>query len=503
MVAAVAALTALAAILRFTRLGHQGFWFDEGNTALLVRQPAGEMLRLLRHSESTPPLYYCLAWIWVRVFGRDEYGLRSLSALAGTLTVPAIHLAGSRLVSRRTGVAAAALVATNPLLIWYSQEARAYSMLILLSAATLAALGGALATPGRRPLTIWGVLAAVALATHYYAVLVVVPQALLLLWRRRRTAVPAVAGVAVVGLALLPLAVLQERTNLTSWIHAIPLNARLTQLLPTFLLGFQGPAYDTLVRVVAVTAALGVVALAAWAPSRAPRGAVRCARLLAAGVALELVLVAAGADDLLTRNLLALWVPGAVVVAAGLAELPTRRWVVRLAGSAAVVAVCAAGTATAIGVAVERRWQRPDWRVVARLIGPRSAPGIGPRAVLVQHLSVLLPLSLYVDDLHFWPGARAGAVGGGRTVRVRELDVISFTAPRASLCWYGAACNLTGSRAQRRYAVPGLRQVWRRHVLQFTVVRLESPRPVAINLTIVARALRTTHARSDELLLAH
>ena len=35
-VLAVAALTALGAVLRFYRIGHQGFWFDEGNTALLV-----------------------------------------------------------------------------------------------------------------------------------------------------------------------------------------------------------------------------------------------------------------------------------------------------------------------------------------------------------------------------------------------------------------------------------------------------------------------------------
>ncbi|MGZ4226634.1 MAG: hypothetical protein ACXVTC_10365 [Solirubrobacteraceae bacterium] len=60
--ATVAALTLLGAALRFARLGAQGFWFDEGNTALLVHLSPGRMLGLIPQSESTPPLYYCVAW---------------------------------------------------------------------------------------------------------------------------------------------------------------------------------------------------------------------------------------------------------------------------------------------------------------------------------------------------------------------------------------------------------------------------------------------------------
>ncbi|MBV9047081.1 MAG: hypothetical protein JOY58_02360, partial [Solirubrobacterales bacterium] len=59
---AVIALTVLAAVLRFARIGHQGFWFDEANTALLVHFSPGKMLGLIPKTESTPPLYYCLAW---------------------------------------------------------------------------------------------------------------------------------------------------------------------------------------------------------------------------------------------------------------------------------------------------------------------------------------------------------------------------------------------------------------------------------------------------------
>ena len=129
----------LAAVLRFYRLGHQGFWFDEGNTALLVHFSPGKMFGLIPQTESTPPLYYCVAWVWARIFGYGEAGLRSLSALAGVLTVPVAYGAARKLISRRAGLIAAALTACNPLLIWYSQEARSYSLLVLLTAVALLA----------------------------------------------------------------------------------------------------------------------------------------------------------------------------------------------------------------------------------------------------------------------------------------------------------------------------------------------------------------------------
>src|ERR1700722_14450348 len=113
----LAALTALAAVLRFYRLGHQGFWFDEANTALLVHFSPGTMLGLVPQTESPPPLYYCVAWVWAPVFGYGETGLRSLSAVAGVLTVPVAYGAARKLISVRAGLIAAALTACSPLMV--------------------------------------------------------------------------------------------------------------------------------------------------------------------------------------------------------------------------------------------------------------------------------------------------------------------------------------------------------------------------------------------------
>jgi mannosyltransferase len=487
VVVALVAITALAAILRFVGLAHQGFWFDEGNTALLVHFAPGKMLGLIPQSESTPPLYYCVAWVWARIFGYGEAGLRSLSALAGVASVPIAFGVARKLISARAGLIAAALVACNPFLVWYSQEARSYSLLVLLTSLSLLALVHARAQPSRRALVCWVLASAAALATHYYAALAIVPQAAWLLFehRRRRAVHVAVGVVALCGLALIPLALSQNSTGNAGWIGKIALGPRLGQIIPHFVIGTGAPAYD-LLEPLAAAMVLGSLALLVWRGETLERtGAMLCGGLALSGLMLMLVLVAGGIDDLITRNLIALWVPALIVVASGFA--------VRRAGPAGLIAaavMCATGVAAAIGVAAEQRLQRPDWRGIAAVLG---APPAGGRAILVQHYRDLLPLSLYVPHLRFWRHPSAE--------RVREFDVIAISAPREKLCWWGAACNLSGTALQSSYSLPGFRVLSLRHTHQFTVLRMLAQRPTVMTRALIASALTTTTLPRDELLI--
>jgi len=484
----VLALTALAAALRFVGLAHQGFWFDEGNTALLVHLPPGKMLGLIPQSESTPPLYYCVAWVWARIFGFGEAGLRSLSAVAGVATVPVAYGAARKLVSERAGLVAAALVACNPFLIWYSQEARSYSLLVFLTAAALMGFAYARKDPTARALVAWVVPAAAALATHYYAILAIIPQAVWLLsahGRRRRVQV-AVAIVAACGLALIPLALSQNSTGNAGWIAKISLGPRLGQIIPQFVIGTGSPAYAALEPLAAAMVVVALVLLMTRGNAGERGAALRLGALAISGLVINLVLVAIGIDDLITRNVIALWLPVALVVATGLAV--ARGSVV---GLLATAVLCGTGVAAAVGVASDRTLQRPDWRGVARVMGAQAPPG--GRAILVQHYRDLLPLSLYMHGMKFWRHSP--------TQTVSELDVVAISAPRERLCWWGAACNLSGSPIQSSYPVPGFREVSLRHAYQFTVMRLVAARPVTLSRAAVARALSATTLPRDELLI--
>ncbi len=267
-IVAVVALTVLAAVLRFYGIGHQGFWFDEANTALLVHFSPGKMLGLIPQSESTPPLYYCVAWVWARLFGYTETPLRSLSAVLGVALVPVAFAAGAKLVSRRAGLIVAALAACNPLLIWYSQEARSYEMLAFLASVSLLAFAYARENPTPRALAAWAITAALALATHYYAVLIVVPEAiwLLTIYRQRREVQIAFGVVGLCGLGLLALALAQNATGRDAWIATAPLGRRLGQVIPQFAVSFEGPAHSVLEPLAIAIIVLALVLLAAARP---------------------------------------------------------------------------------------------------------------------------------------------------------------------------------------------------------------------------------------------
>jgi mannosyltransferase len=484
---AVVGLTIVAAILRFYGLGHQGFWFDEANTALLVKFSPGKMIGLIPQTESTPPLYYCVVWVWSRIFGDHEAGLRSLSALCGVLTVPVAWAASRELVSRRAGVVVCALTACNPLLIWYSQEARSYELLVFLTALALLAFAYARESPSPAVVGTWVLACALALATHYYAVVSVAPQAVWLLWEHReRTEVRVGVGVvALCGLALVPLALSQNSTGHDAWIAHSPLGLRLGQILPQFVLGTGSPLRKPLKFAGFALALCGLVLVAVRADRDERDGALVAGFLAIGGFALSLAFIAAGSDALITRNIIGLWLPVAIVIATGLASVRAQTL-----GLAAAAGLCAIGLIAAIGVQSDYKLQRPDWRPVASALGPAPATG---RLILIQHYRTLLPLSLYLPDLKFM---RTPAASG-----VSEIDVISITSPSQPLCWWGAACNLIPSQMQARYALRGFREVSLRHVEQFTIMRLTSARPRTVSQREVARALVTTTLPRDELLI--
>ena len=84
----LAALIVLAAALRLPTLGAQSLWYDEAFTAVHVFHPSlSATLSAMVHTENSPPLWYLLEWVDVRVLGDGAFALRLPSALAGIATV--------------------------------------------------------------------------------------------------------------------------------------------------------------------------------------------------------------------------------------------------------------------------------------------------------------------------------------------------------------------------------------------------------------------------------
>ncbi len=406
------ALAALAAVLRFATLGGQSVWFDEAATWDVVRQPFGAMLDRLPDGESNPPLFYVLEWGWTRVFGDGEVGLRSLSALAGTLTVLVAYAIGCRLGGRRAGLATAALVAVNPLLVWFSQEARSYSLAVLLSALALLALLRAVEDDRPRELAWWALAASLALTTHYFTAFVLLPQAVWLLWRhpRRRAVVAAMAALATVGLALLPL-LLAQRDNPYD-IAGESLAVRLAQVPKQFLLGYRGPLALPLGLLGAALVAGGAWLLLTRTEWRRRERALGAAAIGLAGVVLPLLAAALGSDYVNARNLLPALVPLLAVLGVGYGASRARA-----AGTALLAALCALSLAIVVMVAADVSYQRQDWAGVAAALGTADHP----RALVVSPANGVLALRYYRRDLRTM-GPEGASVG--------EVDVVAVAGSR-------------------------------------------------------------------------
>jgi uncharacterized membrane protein len=125
------ALTFFAAWLRFHGLKGHGLWLDEASSVLFARMAAAKFWKIMWRQEGNMLLYYLLLRGWVHV-GDTEFLLRIPSVFFGVISVPMIYYLGRDLFSKSTGMIAATVLSVHPFHMFFSQEARGYSQLVLL-----------------------------------------------------------------------------------------------------------------------------------------------------------------------------------------------------------------------------------------------------------------------------------------------------------------------------------------------------------------------------------
>ncbi|MEX2107087.1 MAG: glycosyltransferase family 39 protein [Solirubrobacterales bacterium] len=450
----VAGLTVLAAVLRFATLGVQSYHHDEIVTASRVlRNGFWHAMDAVGFSESAPPLYYALAWVWTQVTGSGEFGLRSLSAAAGVATVPVVYLIGLELRGRRAGLMAAALVAVNPMLLWYSQEARAYSLLVLLCAVSLLYCIRALRHGHRRDFTAWGIASALALGTHYFAVFAVAAEAVLLLRRQGRASLTGLWIVGLASLLLAPLVIHQMSYGHAEWIGNFSLGHRIWETAATFLTGETGDIIGRPDRpwlaFAPLALSLGALALLAVRADRDERRAAAiplAVSAIAIAIPVALAVLSQSKDYVLARNVMPALVPLLIAVAIAV-TLPAAR---RL-GAVVGAGLLAYSLGFCIWAGFSPELQRPDWSAVANRLGEPEAP----RATVTWTLGEA-SLRYYLST-----GAIQVKPSDGYDWLVHEVNFVSDGgAPPPSRRLLGAgfresAHEDTGRLFIRRYRMPG------------------------------------------------
>ena len=453
---AIALLTVLGAVIRFATLDARSLWLDEALTIVRTRPPLGEVVTASLTSSAHPPAYFVLVKGWMEVFGSGEVGLRSLSALLGTATIPVMYAIGRELGGVRVGRIAALLTALSPPLVWLSQDGRPYALLVLAIAASFLFFVRALREPSGSNLAGWGVASALALLSHYFALFIVVVEGLWLLARHRftRPLIIAGAGLAAVMAALAPSALAPRGT--AGWILGSPLALRVARIPAEFAAGFQPPWEIAAAALTTALAALAFAFLLHGGSSRERRAA-RIPILVGVGaLALPVALALAGFDRVYPRHLVAAWVPLGVAAALGFGVRRHAR-----ASAVALAALSLVWVGIHVATFNDPKFGHQDWRGATRSLPPATVA----RALVVAPPGRGAPLTVYL-------GAREMGPSGASVTHLALIGLPSRErrpgqAPRPP-------------RAPARAPVAGFREVSRTEDRDFTTVSYRARRPVRL-----------------------
>lgn len=124
-------------ILRLINL-NQSLWLDEAINIVAAKSfSLSALITQYARADFHPPGWFIILWFWGKLFGYSEVVMRLPSVFFGVLTIYVTYLIGKKLISRNLGLVAALLISINPLHIYYSQEARMYSLACLAVAANI------------------------------------------------------------------------------------------------------------------------------------------------------------------------------------------------------------------------------------------------------------------------------------------------------------------------------------------------------------------------------
>jgi 4-amino-4-deoxy-L-arabinose transferase-like glycosyltransferase len=386
---ALGAVTLLALALRIVGID-QTLYSDEDFTFNIVRDGGlGHVFDRVYHTSITPPFHYVVAWLSVQYGGDESVLVRMPSLLCGTALVPLVFVLARRIGGSLVGLLAALLVALSPFAIWYSDEARAYALMMFLVALSTLAMLRAVEGGGRRWWVLYGASACLALYSHYTAVFVVAAEALWALWVHRERMRPLLYTQAAIAVAYLPwvpgfleqrknkvgIEVISAAADLTAGrVFGLPLRTVVGHPYYGFPV-FPGTKGWLLVAVVVVlivvVAATRTAALRELVPSLRSEWGLTIILVLATPIGL-LLYSAVSSSLFIPRNLSASMPALAIAFAFVLQRLAAAapRWL-GVAGVAVFIGVMAMVS----GQSLEAKYRRPPYREAARWVDRHARPG--------------------------------------------------------------------------------------------------------------------------------
>ena len=220
----------LGGALRFFNLGGQRLWADELHTWEIASGSLSTIWQTTR-IELHPPLYNALQGAILKILPPTEANLRLLPAVSGLVVIPVLGLYLARNHGRTAAIVGMLFVATSPVQVYYSQEARVYALSGLYVVISLLAVRWVEQQPSLRAWLTYSAVAIVGICLNYFLAAVLLAQ---IIWlglqsriRRQKLFFVSLLLMTIFCLPLVPNAIASQRSipnfNLTdAWNMELP-----------------------------------------------------------------------------------------------------------------------------------------------------------------------------------------------------------------------------------------------------------------------------------------
>ena len=175
-------ILAFALLARLYGITSESVWLDEAYSANMAVQP---FLNILMLDDTNPPLHMLVMSVFVKLFGLSEFWMRLPFALIGTLAVYASYLLAGKIAGEKTAIISSLLLALSPYHVFYSQDARMYSLLTLFAGLSAYFFLKYYEKPEQKTLAFYIIASLLMVYTHLYGLFILAGINLFYLWKRR------------------------------------------------------------------------------------------------------------------------------------------------------------------------------------------------------------------------------------------------------------------------------------------------------------------------------
>jgi hypothetical protein len=174
----------IGTLLRFYKIDFQSPWIDEIFTLTNTgkEKTFKGIYYFLKENDPHPPLYYFIIHSINILFDNTSLVARVVSALFGVAGLFAIYNLAKELFNKKIGIIAVALLSINFFHIYYSQEARMYTMLFFTTTISFIYLIKFIKNPSIKSAFWHSIFAALMIYTHFFALFALFSQYLILLF---------------------------------------------------------------------------------------------------------------------------------------------------------------------------------------------------------------------------------------------------------------------------------------------------------------------------------